>query len=104
MTNSPSEPDRLRLRFDPEGLLPGMPELPPLPELESPAHHCITITDLTPEQFESIQAGIVQAMAAEKPSRTGKFVGKVVLVGLTMVFLAACIWAVAQILTPLTNR
>jgi len=90
------------LRLDPENLLP--PIKAQLDEDEVDKVYSLTITELTPEQFEVLSEGIFQALSKDPRNWTAKVAAKVVVLGLLMVFLAACIWAVAQILTPLTNR
>lgn len=68
------------------------------------ADHALVIAGLTKEQFDVLSEGVARSLREDPRNKTAKFAGKAALIGVTMVFLAACVWTVAQILTPLTNR
>lgn len=82
------------LKYDPEGLLP-----PEVAKSEVIEDHSIWINGLTKAQYD----GLVEALApAGKPlGRTTRFV---VRFSTTMVFVAGCLWVVAQIVTHLPTR
>lgn len=92
MTNTPND-----IHYDPEGIMP-----PVTDDLDQ--KRSIIITDLTKEQFDVLAQGVLQAVSKDPRNRTAKFAGKAALLGVTMVFVAACIWTVAQLILPLTNR
>ena len=108
MTNTPPEPDRLKikgdptlghLRFDPEGLLPF--DMPTIEEHrdEVDKANTLIINELTDEQFEILSQGIFAAMRAEKQSLAGKIAVRAILLAGTMIILAAAVRAIVWILS-----
>lgn len=63
--------------------------------------YSLTITNLTEQQFNTISAGVIQAMNKDPRSRVGKFVGKALSIAVLMVFLAAAVRLIVWILSGL---
>lgn len=84
-----------KFHADPENLLPDEEKIETVPVED----RAIWITGLTPAQFD----GLVEALApGGKPlGRTTRFALRL---STTMVFVAGCLWVVAQIVTHLPTR
>jgi hypothetical protein len=89
--------DTTGYRGDPEGLLPKETEAEKVVEVQE--DYCIWINGLTKAQFD----GLVEALSpAGKPlGRTTRFALRLCT---TMVFVAGCLWVVAQIVTHFPTR